>query len=160
MTGCFTWLLLAAGFIFVMMSLLRWFEQTAEAVEQRQWGRVLLLVTVPFSVWFFPARVGAGRPVPVPRHEPVRGMGTAPKAKGPRGAAAGVGESAPVSLADSRAPSADSRVSEGPPPGTPREFLGMPVIPPKKASKPGVDPEKLAKLREKMREQGMLGEEE
>ena len=48
--------------------------------------------------------------------------------------------------------------ADGPPPGTPSEFLGLPKIPPKK--KPAaVDPDKLAKLRQKMREQGMLPEE-
>jgi hypothetical protein len=36
----------------------------------------------------------------------------------------------------------------------------MPVIPPKKKpARPAVDPEKIAKLRQKMREQGMLPEE-
>jgi hypothetical protein len=37
----------------------------------------------------------------------------------------------------------------------------MPVIPPrKKSARPAVDPDKLAKLRQKMREQGMLPDEE
>jgi hypothetical protein len=50
--------------------------------------------------------------------------------------------------------------SDQPPPGTPAEFLGMPVVPPKKkTAKPAVDPEKIAKLRQKMREQGMLPDE-
>jgi hypothetical protein len=49
---------------------------------------------------------------------------------------------------------------DGPPPGTPPEFMGMPVIPAKKkATRPAVYPEKLAKLKQKMKEQGMLGDE-
>ena len=45
-----------------------------------------------------------------------------------------------------------------PPPGTPKEFLEKPKIPPKKA-KTELDPDKIAKLKAKMREQGMLGDE-
>jgi hypothetical protein len=49
--------------------------------------------------------------------------------------------------------------SDGPPPGTPKEFIGLPKIPPKKP-RAAVDPEKVAKLRQKMKEQGMLGSDE
>jgi hypothetical protein len=148
MQACFTVLGALAVAVLVMMTLIRWFEQTAEAVDNGWWNKVVLLVAAPFAVWFFPSRVAAGRPTMVPRHEPVRGFGKvkltedAPKAVGGNGDA------------PSRVP---PPVAEGPPPGTPKEFLGMPVVPPKKASKkPAVDPEKLAKLRQKMREQGML----
>ena len=53
-------------------------------------------------------------------------------------------------------------LTDEPPPGTPKEFLGMPVVPPKSAkpARPPVDPEKLAKLKQKMREQGMLGDDD
>jgi hypothetical protein len=163
MQGCFTWLLLMALAVFVMMSMLRWFEQTSEAVERGEWNRVIFLVVFPFGVWFYPARVSAGRPTPVPQHEPIRGFGKMPRTvEGAEVAAAG----APVA----RTPVADAPglkglkgITDEPPPGTPKEFLGMPVVPPRPKgdapAKPRVDPEKLAKLRQKMREQGMLGEE-
>ena len=149
---CFSWLLLLAVAVFVMVSLLRWFEQTSEAVERREWNRVSLLLVMPFVVWFYPSRVSAGRPTAVPRHEPVRGFGPLPKEVPPGNAkprAAGEGKPAPL-----------SGITEEPPPGTPKEFLGMPVVPPKaKGVKARVDPDKLAKLRRKMIEQGMLPEE-
>jgi hypothetical protein len=118
--GCFTLLLLVPGFVLVMLTLLRWFEQITEAVEQAWWNKVIVLALVPFAVWFFPGRVAAGRPTPVPLHEPVRGFGL-PK-------------------------SAEPKVEQ----------------PPKKAkpARGGVDPDKMAKLRQKMREQGMLGPDE
>jgi hypothetical protein len=151
---CFSWLLLLALAVFVMVSLLRWFEQTSEAVERREWNRVTLLVLMPFAVWFYPSRVAAGRPTAVPHHEPVRGFGSLPKEK--RGAeASAAGSATPASG------SALKGLTDEPPPGTPKEFLGMPVVPPKaKGPRPPVDPEKLAKLRRKMIEQGMLKEEE
>jgi hypothetical protein len=151
---CFLWLVLFAFAVFVMMSLLRWFEQTADAVDQRQWDKVALLVAVPFSIWLYRSKVSAGRPTAVPQHEPVKGFGTLPKEKPPRTEAANI---APAPAA-SRLPG----VTDEPPPGTPREFLGMPVIPPKAARppRPAVDPEKLAKLKQKMREQGMLGDDQ
>ena len=150
MQGCFTWLLLAALAVFVMTSMLRWFEQTSEAVERAQWDRVILLVVFPFGVWFYPSRVGAGRPTPVPQHEPVKGFGKLPKAPDEP---ATIPASAP-GLKDLQG------ITDEPPPGTPKEFLGMPAVAPKPApAKPRVDPEKLAKLRQKMREQGMLGGE-
>jgi len=50
-----------------------------------------------------------------------------------------------------------SVISDQPPPGTPKEFLGLPKIPPPKPrAKSSIDPDKIAKLRQKMREQGML----
>ena len=156
---CFAWLLLIGVGVFVMVSLLRWFEQTAEAVERREWNRVALLVAVPFSVWFFPSKVSAGRPTAVPRHEPVRGFGTVPKERT-------VTSDAKPQAADAKPRAAEggpaklSGVTDEAPPGTPKEFLGMPVVPPKsKVSKPPPDPDKLAKLRRKMIEQGMLKEE-
>lgn len=114
MTGCFSWLLLLALGIFVMLSLIRWFEQITEAVDQRWWSKVFILLAMPFTVWFFPSQVVAGRPSPVALHEPVRGFGSVPKANPP------------------------------------------PQKPPRK----GDDSDKIAKLRQKMREQGMMGEDD
>ena len=121
----------------VVVSLIRWFEQITQAVDNGWWNKVTVLIFMPFTVWFYPSNVAAGRPIPVPHHEPVRGFGTAPT------------KSAPPP-------------DDGPPPGTPKEFLGMPVIPPlkPKAPKKAVDLDKIAKLKEKMREQGMLPPEE
>jgi hypothetical protein len=147
---CFLWLFLLAIGVFVMMTLLRWFEQVAEAVDNGWWNKLALLICMPFAVWLFPGRVAAGRPSPVPRHQPVRGFGTVPKAR-PQPTAEAPKTEIPVARIASP--------GDGPPPGTPKEFLGMPVIPPKKKPAP-VDPEKLAKLRQKMREQGMLGDDE
>ena len=143
---CLFWLLLFAFAVFVMMSLLRWFEQTADAVDQREWDKVSLLLVFPFAAWFYRSKVGAGRPTAVPRHDPVRGFGPLPKEK--------PGPQAPATPAPSLLPG----LTDEPPPGTPKEFLGMPVVPPQgaKPSRPPVDPEKLAKLKQKMREQGML----
>jgi hypothetical protein len=152
---CFSWLLLLALAVFVMVSLLRWFEQTSEAVERQEWNRVMLLVLVPFAVWFYPSKVAAGRPTAVPRHEPVRGFGSLPKDK--RGAEA----TGAVNSIGAASGGGLKGLTDEPPPGTPKEFLGMPVVPPKaKSAKPPVDPEKLAKLRRKMIEQGMLKEDE
>ena len=109
MQGCFVWLMLLAGGVFVILTAIRWFEQTAEAVDNGWWNKTALLVLMPFAVWFFPSRVSAGRPTMVPRHQPVEGFGMPVKAK-------------PVS---------------------PRP--------------PGPDPAQVEKLRQKMREQGMLG---
>jgi hypothetical protein len=150
---CFIWLVLLAGAVFVMMTLLRWFEQVAEAVDNGWWNKLLLLVCMPLAVWLFPGgRVGAGRPTPVAPHQPVRGFGTVPKPRAP----ANEPPPADIPVAKLAPPAAPT---EGPPPGTPKEFLGMPVIPPKKKLA-AVDPEKVAKLRQKMREQGMLGPDE
>jgi hypothetical protein len=140
---CFTWLGLLAGAIMAMVSILRWFEQVTEAVEQRWWNKVVLLLCAPFAVWFFPSKVAAGRPTAVPLHEPVRGFGTVPLT--------------PKSPGD--APRAAARTDDAPP-GTPPEFRGLPKIPPKsKSTRAAVDPDKLAKLRQKMKEQGMIEDE-
>lgn len=150
---CFSWLVLLVVAVFVMISLLRWFEQTSEAVERREWNRVLWLILFPFAVWFYPSKVSAGRPTAVPRHEPVRGFGPLPKEQ-PAVTHAAPAASAP---AMTRLPG----VTDEPPPGTPKEFLGMPVVPPKaKQAKAAVDHDKLAKLRRKMIEQGMLKDDD
>ena len=152
---CFLWLLVPAGAIFVLVTIQRWFEQTEEAVDQRQWSKLVILVLMPFSVWLFPGRIGVGRAVPVPRHEPVRGFGVGPA---PPARARAVDAPADVPNDEPQAPPPTSDV---PPPGTPPEFLVKPVIPdkPRKRSA-GPDPEKMAKLRQKMREQGMIPDED
>jgi hypothetical protein len=133
--GCFSTILVVVLFLFVMVSMIRWFEQITHAVDNRWWNKVAMLVFMPFTVWFYPSRVGAGRPTAVPLHEPVRGFGTGP--------------SRPVA-------------ADAPPPGTPKEFLEMPKVPPPagKKPKPAADADKMAKLKQKMREQGMLPPEE
>jgi hypothetical protein len=145
---CFTWLLLLAAAVMFLVSLLRWFEQVTEAVERGWWNKVFVLVAAPFMVWFYPSQVAAGRPRAVPRHEPVRGFGSV-----------SLTPTAQAQQTQSTPTATPITTSDGPPPGTPKEFIGLPKVPPKK--KPaGVDPEKLAKLKQKMREQGMLGDEE
>src|ERR1700752_3252931 len=144
---CFMWLLLFAFAVFVMMSLLRWFEQTADAVDRREWEKGALLVAVPFAVWFYRSKVSAGRPTAVPLHDPVRGFGPLPKEKP-------VPSAAPTVVPAADAPPAPRQrlagVTDEPPPGTPKEFLGMPTIPSKSArpARPAVDPDKLAKLKQ------------
>jgi hypothetical protein len=143
---CFTWLLLLVAAVLFLVSLLRWFEQVTEAVERGWWNKVFVLVAAPFMVWFYPSRVAAGRPVAVPRHEPVRGFGSVSL------------KPAEQAQQTQSTPPTTATTPDGPPPGTPKEFIGVPKVPPKK--KPAaVDPEKLAKLKQKMREQGMLDEE-
>lgn len=160
--GCFTSILLLALFVFVLVSMIRWFEQATEAVERGWWNKVLVLLAMPFAVWFFPSRVSAGRPTPAPRHEPVRGFGTGTStaARGPAdGAGAAPSDDHPaLPLTPAPAPApAPISPDDQPPPGTPKEFLGLPTIPPPEPRpRPGADPEKVAKLRQKMREQGML----
>ena len=135
--GCFQFILAAVGFVLVMITLIRWFEQTVEAVDNRWWNKLSLLLLCPFVVWFYPSSVGTGRATAVPHHEPVRGFGSVPREKQP-------------------AVSHDQ-----PPPGTPTEFLGMPKIPPPRPKgKSSLDPDKVAKLKEKMRQQGMLPPED
>src|SRR2546421_6797474 len=123
MSGCFTWIGAIAALVLGITSMIRWFEQVSEAVDNGWWNKLFVLIVVPPSVWFFPSRVSAGRPIPVPLHQPVMGMGAAPKLK----------------------------TDDAPPPGTPKEFMGMPVIRTKKpgAKRTAVDPEKLAKLKQK-----------
>jgi hypothetical protein len=131
--GCFQIIFLLVGFVLMMVTFIRWFEQTAEAVDNRWWSKLQLLLICPFVVWFYPSRVGTGRASPVPHHEPVRGFGSMPKAKPP------------------------ATPDDQPPPGTPKEFLGLPKIPPPRPkAKSSVDPDKVAQLKEKMRRQGML----
>jgi len=148
MTGCFWTILLLVGAVMTMVSIIRWFEQATEAVELRWWNKVFLLLACPPAVWLFPSNIAAGRPTPVPKHVPVRGFGSA--------------SIAPPTEADTAAPPQSTPPpSDQPPPGTPKEFLGMPVIPKKKpGAKSALDPDKIAKLRQKMREQGMLPPEE
>src|SRR3954464_9684301 len=134
---CFTTILAIVLAVFLLASLIRWFDEATEAVNNRWWNKVSLLLLFPFSCWFYPTKVTAGRPTPVPRHEPVRGFGS-------------LGKSKP---SPTPAPSADE-----PPPGTPPEFLVKPQVPPRK-NRPEMDPDKIAKLKAKMREQGMLGDE-
>jgi hypothetical protein len=116
MGGCLTWLLVIAGAVALLVSLIRWFEQITEAVDLGWWNKVLVLLMIPPAVWFFPSRVSAGRPSMVPRHEPVMGFGLNPK-----------------------------------PPPMPSEG---------KLKKSAIDPEQVEKLKQKMREQGMLPPEE
>lgn len=136
---CFTWILLIAGGVFLVLSLIRWFEQITEAVQNGWWNKITLLVLFPFGVWFYPSRIAAGRPSPVPLHEPIRGFGSVPKAR-----------AAPTPAA-----------TDQPPPGTPPEFLVKPKIPPKKpGAKSGIDPDKIARMKQKMKDQGLLGDDE
>ena len=146
--GCFTTILFLVGGVFVMVTMIRWFEQVTEAVEFSWWNKVFVLLAMPFTVWFFPSRVSAGRPVMPPRHEPVRGFGKLPK-----GGIVDTTVEPPADVLTSIPAAADQ-----PPPGTPPAFLVKPQIPPPrpKGARPAVDPEKLAKLKQKMREQGML----
>jgi hypothetical protein len=119
---CFAWVLLVAAAVMVLVTILRWFEQITEAVEQGWWRKVVLLVVIPPSVWLYPSRVSAGRPTAVPHHEPVRGFGKVPlnpEAKSP-------GPIAPVK---------------------------------KPVKRSSVDPDQLAKLKQKMIEQGMLDDQ-
>ena len=155
--GCFTTILFLIGFVMIMVTFIRWFEQTTEAVDNGWWNKIFVLLMCPFTVWFFPSRVNAGRSSPVPRHEPVRGFGTLPKR--PPAPPATATETDGEPLADARDPAAGmATATDAPPPGTPKEFLGVPKIPPPRpgGAKSGVDPEKIAKLKQKMREQGML----
>ena len=144
---CFSTILAIVLGVFLLASLIRWFDEATEAVQNGWWNRVSLLLLFPFSCWFYPTKVAAGRPTPVPHHEPVRGFGVIPKTKPTATPAAEDQLSAPTPT-----------VEDQPPPGTPAEFLVKPKIPPKKP-RPELDPDKIAKLKAKMREQGMLGDE-
>ena len=134
---CFYTILIVVLGVLMLASLIRWFDEATEAVQNRWWNKVTLLLLFPFSCWFFPSKVAAGRPTAVPLHEPVRGFGSLGKSKSP----------------STPAPSDDQA-----PAGTPPEFLVKPQIPLKKP-KPDLDPDKIAKLKAKMKEQGMLGDE-
>ncbi len=152
--GCITWIFWVAGSVMLLVSVIRWFEQTTEAVDNGWWNKLAILLLMQFAVWFFPSRVSAGRGFPVPLHEPVRGFGKLPKS--------GLNDvaeraSGAPSSSDASPLSDVPRPSDVPPPGTPAEFIGMPVIPlAKKVGRPTPDPDKIAKLKQKMREQGML----
>jgi hypothetical protein len=155
---CFGSIFLIVSAVLLIVTMLRWFEQTRDAVDGQNWSRLVLLILVPPSVWWFPSRVSAGRPMAVPAHEPVRGFGGLPKG----GLVEPATETPPVEEPETRPASGPAKrvldLNEQPPPGTPKEFLGMPKIPPKKAPK-AIDPDKLAKLKQKMKEQGMLPDE-
>ncbi|HEV2293870.1 MAG TPA: hypothetical protein VGR35_08430 [Tepidisphaeraceae bacterium] len=153
--GCFTTILFLVGGVFVMVTMIRWFEQATEAVELSWWNKVFVLLAMPFTVWFFPSRVSAGRPTMPPRHEPVRGFGKLPKGGIADATSAAIPVDAPSAT---QAPGASAPASDQPPPGTPAEFLVKPQVPPPKpkGARPAVDPDKLAKLKQKMRDQGML----
>lgn len=133
---CFFILIILLGAPLTVLSVLRWFEQTTEAVDNGWWNKALVLTLCPPAVWLFRSQIAAGRPSPVPHHEPVRGFGSA--AIGPK--------TPPPSPTDQ------------PPPGTPKEFLEKPKIPPPKprGAKSAIDPDKMEKLRQKMKDQGML----
>src|SRR4051812_3172553 len=148
---CLSTILAIVVAVFMLASLIRWFDEATEAVNNGWWNRVSLLLLFPFSCWFYPTKVAVGRPTPVPHHEPVRGLGAMPKRK-PTPTPAEAPEQPP------RAGTSGSVADDQPPPGTPKEFLEKPKIPPKKP-KVEFDPEKIAKLKAKMREQGMLGDE-
>jgi len=153
MGSCFSWVILAAACVFVMASLIRWFEQTADAVDHRDWNKLSVLLAFPFMVWKYESKVIAGRPVALPHFEPVKGFGGLPKG----GIVGPPVEPIELPAAPKAAPPKTVFPEGGPPPGTPKEFLGMPVVPPPKPkSKSAVDPDKLAKLRQKMMEQGMI----
>src|SRR5258706_1939468 len=132
---CLSTILAVVVGVFMLASLIRWFDEATEAVQNGWWNRVSLLLLFPFSCWFYPTKVAAGRPTPVPRHEPVRGFGSMPKSK----------------------PTPTPAFEDQPPPGTPKEFLTKPQIPPTKKAE--LDPGKIANLKAKMTEQGMLGDE-
>ena len=76
MTG---FLIILALFVGGIASLIRWFEQVTDAVDARHWSRTALLVACPPAVWMYKSRTAAGRPIAVPRHEPVRGFGVGPE---------------------------------------------------------------------------------
>jgi hypothetical protein len=148
MSICFTWVILLVVVVASTLGLVRWFELTVDAVDNSHWGRLVLLVVCPPAAMFYRSKVPVSRPVPVPRHEPVRGFGIAPPIpKTP------LGDPQPVEPL----PVEPIGPNDGPPPGTPAEFIGMPIVPPpKKSTRPKVDPAQVEKLRQKMRQQGML----
>jgi hypothetical protein len=90
----------------------------------------------------------------------VRGFGTLPKSQPAPPTAASI---TPEPLAEASDPAVPvATASDGPPPGTPKEFLGLPKVPPARprGAKSAIDAEKIAKLKQKMREQGMLPPDE
>ena len=156
--SCFTLILFLCGFVMIMVTFIRWFEQTTEAVDNGWWNKIFVLLMCPFTVWFFPSRIHAGRASPVPRHEPVRGFGSLPKSNAPARVSE---ETGPAEAKPAASAAGLSAPADQPPPGTPKEFLGLPKVPPPKPrAKSGIDPDKIAKLKQKMREQGMLPPDE
>src|SRR5438132_10382524 len=137
---CFTTSLALVVGVFMLASLIRWFDEATEAVQNGWWNRVSLLLLFPFSCWFYPTKVAAGRPTPVPHHEPVRGFGSIAKQK----PAAAQSSNAPTPAVALGTPQPTE-----PPPGTPAEFLVKPVPVKKTRTGSPVDPEKLAKLKQK-----------
>src|SRR3954468_23297982 len=117
--GCFSTILVIVGGIFTVVSMIKWFEQSTEAVQNGWWNKVFVLLAMPFTVWFFPGRVSTGRPIPVPHHEPVRGFGSMPKAP-----------AAPVIRVETPA--------------------AAPVAPVRRKKRSGIDPDQVAKLKQKM----------
>src|SRR3954451_12017291 len=115
--NCFSMILVVVLSVFMLASLIRWFDEATEAVQNGWRNKVSLLLLFPFSCWFYPTKVTAGRPTPVPLHEPVRGFGSLGKSKS---------SPAPAASADE------------PPPGTPPEFLVKPQVPPRK-NRPEMD---------------------
>src|SRR5258705_12184167 len=113
---CFTTIVAIVLGVFLLASLIRWFDEATEAVNNGWWNRVSLLLLFPFSCWFFPSKVAAGRPTPVPHHEPVRGVGS-------------LGKSKPT-------PTTSSPSSAQPPPHTPPTFLVKPQLASKQSKTP------------------------
>ena len=148
--NCLGYIFILFAIAFALLTLLRLFEQVADAIDHRWWSKLFALLMCPFTVWMFPSRVALGRPTAVPMHQPVRGFGSLPKQKTDPTPDRAIPQS-PVPVLP---------IDDGPPPGTPPEFLVKPQVPPKKA-KPAnpIDADKIARLRQKMREQGMLGDE-
>src|SRR5256885_1204335 len=118
MSICFGTLFLIVSGVIVMISMLRWFEQTRDAVDDQNWSRLMLLVVAPPAVWLFPARVSAGRPIPIAKFEPVRGFGGLPKG----GIVDPTTAEVPVSVESRAEDGPAQRSNDGPPPGTPKEF--------------------------------------
>ena len=172
--ACAYLILLVVGGIFLLNTLFRWCEQTTDAVDEGHWDKLILLTCMPFAVWFFPGKVKAGRPTMPPRHQPVRGFGSVKNVKSPIADEDQKSDVSPpvspqkISLTPSTAippvrvatalvtPASATPSDEGPPPGTPAEFIGMPKMPPVKKKSQRVDPEKMEMLKKKMREQGLL----
>ena len=36
-----------------VITLIRWFEQVTEAVDNRWWNQIFVLITMPFTVWLW-----------------------------------------------------------------------------------------------------------
>jgi hypothetical protein len=45
--SCFTLLLFLAAFVMIMVTFIRWFEQTTEAVDNGWWNKIFVLLDVP-----------------------------------------------------------------------------------------------------------------